>query len=240
LRPRRVPKRGPRRGAREPRPDPVGDDPCPLPLTGAGGFFVRSPGGDRRAGRAHRAGSTGPRSGPRRGRTGRDRRRGHPGRGPAGTGRTGPARGGRADRRGGRPAAGGRGAGDSTGGGGRGRMAVGNRRGERKSMHAIAAGLPPERPPPPHEKRHVGVLEFFPFCIRDADQLLVSRCQVALVVTQPRQRRAKPRLRHHLLSALRRALPPRTSGGDTASPIPGETWAPSPPGRLVYRLLVPG
>ena len=163
---------------------------------------------------------------------------GIPGRGPAGTGRTGPGGTGRPAR--GQTGGGREGAGDSTGGGGRGRMAVGNRRGERKSMHAIAAGLPPERPPPPHEKRHVGVLEFFPFCIRDADQLLVSRCQVALVVTQPRQRRAKPRLRHHLLSALRRALPPRTSGGDTASPMPGETWAPSPPGRLVHRLPAPG
>jgi hypothetical protein len=169
---------------------------------------MRSPGGDRRAGIDRRA-AIRPAHGAARAATGGG---GIPGRGPAGTGRTGPARGrgGRADRRGGRPAAGGRGAGDSTGGGGRGRMAAGNRRGERKSMHAMAAGLPPERPPPPHEKRHVGVLEFFPFCILEAGQLLVSRCQVALVVTQPRQRRAKPRLRHHLLSALCPALPTRT------------------------------
>jgi hypothetical protein len=57
---------------------------------------VRSPGRDRRAGRANRAGSTGPRSGPRRGPHGSRPGAGASRRGRAGTGRTGPQTGARA------------------------------------------------------------------------------------------------------------------------------------------------
>jgi len=148
--------------------------------------------GDRRAGMLPARGSTATARdapGPRRGRTGRDGRGGIPGRGPAGTGRTGPARG--ADPGGGRPGRGGTGAGDSTGGGARAGSAAGNRRGERKSCSIMAPRLPPERPPPPREFRHIRVLVFFPICIPGRSPAPRGRPTRKGLVPQLRQPRAK-------------------------------------------------